>query len=247
MNSVNTIEDIKRLGTILCVGAHPDDETWIAGGLLAAAASNGQRVVVVTATKGESGEVNGGVIAKSLAHTRAQELHAALAILGVTEHTWLDCLDGACHREDCDMMAARLATYINDIQPDSLLTFGPEGLTGHNDHSAVSDWCSRAILQADVPVQLYHVVHTKNWYEQWGRELHQQANVFFNIDEPPFAKEAELAINFRLPSDIADRKLRALEAQPSQMEGLLSKFEGSKLPQALAQECFVRVMFTSHL
>lgn len=240
MDLISTIQDVARLGTILCVGAHPDDETWIAGGILAAATQNGQRVMVVTATKGESGTNNESRWPQAqLGEIRAQELQNALGILGVTEHQWLDCKDGECNCADCDMMASHLATIINQEQPDSILTFGPEGLTGHADHTAVSEWCSQAVTTARHKPVIYHAVHTHDWYEQWGRELHAQTSIFFNIDEPPLVDSNMLGIDFALPTELRDCKYRALQAQASQMEELLSKFESGILPEALAQECFI--------
>jgi N-acetyl-1-D-myo-inositol-2-amino-2-deoxy-alpha-D-glucopyranoside deacetylase len=79
-------------GPLLAVFAHPDDETLLAGGLLALAAAQGRRVVVVTATRGERGEMIGrpdleGTDAVPL--VREQEVAAALRALGVREHHWL--------------------------------------------------------------------------------------------------------------------------------------------------------------
>lgn len=85
-------------GPVLAVFAHPDDETLLAGGLLALAAAEGRRVVVVTATRGERGEMIGrpdleGTDAVAL--VREQEVAAALGALGVREHHWLGDLVGA--------------------------------------------------------------------------------------------------------------------------------------------------------
>ncbi|GMA30579.1 PIG-L family deacetylase [Litorihabitans aurantiacus] len=80
-------------GPLLAFFAHPDDETLQAGGLLALAAAAGRRVVLVTATRGERGEMIGRPDLEgtdAVAQVRAQERAAALAALGVTEHHWLD-------------------------------------------------------------------------------------------------------------------------------------------------------------
>ncbi len=45
MKQIHNFEDIKKLGTILSVWAHPDDETFTCGGILATAVKNGQQVV----------------------------------------------------------------------------------------------------------------------------------------------------------------------------------------------------------
>ncbi|TGO04124.1 PIG-L family deacetylase [Serinibacter arcticus] len=87
------------LGPVLAVFAHPDDETLLAGGLLALAASRGRRVVVVTATRGERGEMIGRPDLEgtdAVPRVREQEVAAALEALGVREHHWLgDLVDGA--------------------------------------------------------------------------------------------------------------------------------------------------------
>lgn len=240
MDSIRTPDEIEELGTILCIGAHPDDETWIAGGVLATAARNGQKTVVITATKGEAGTTDEERWPqKELGNIRAQELHESLRILGVEEHGMLECLDGECHRADEQDMALQLAVVMHRERPDTVLTFGPEGLTGHSDHAAVSRWVSKALQLVDGNPKLYHATHTLEWYERVGKELDEKADVFFNIERPPFVDETELAINFELPDDIADIKLKALQAQASQMEGLLDKFEKGRLPEALAHECFI--------
>lgn len=237
--AIKSTEDIKQLGTILCVGAHPDDETWIAGGILAAAAKNGQKVVVITATKGEAGTTDQERWPQQLlGNIRTQELHNSLRILGVEEHGMLECLDGECDQADEQDMALQLAVVMHRERPDSVITFGPEGLTGHSDHAAVSRWVSKASKLVDGDPKIYHATHTLEWYERVGRELDKKANLFFNLQEPVLTREGELAINYDLPDEIADLKLKALQAQPSQMEDLLSKFKAGKLPEALAQECF---------
>lgn len=85
-------------GPVLAVFAHPDDETLLAGGLLALAAAQGRRVVVVTATRGERGEMIGRPDLEgtdAVAQVREQEVAAALRALGVREHHWLGDLVGA--------------------------------------------------------------------------------------------------------------------------------------------------------
>ncbi|QJW38532.1 GlcNAc-PI de-N-acetylase [Cellulosimicrobium protaetiae] len=88
-------------GGLLAVHAHPDDETLATGALLATWARAGQRVTVVTCTRGERGEVIDtpahptGVghlegDGPALAAHREGELARALAALGVADHVFLD-------------------------------------------------------------------------------------------------------------------------------------------------------------
>jgi len=85
-------------GGLVAVHAHPDDETLSTGALLAAWAAAGRPVTVVTATRGERGEVIPAALrhlqgdGPGLAAHRSGELAAALAALGVTDHVFLDTL-----------------------------------------------------------------------------------------------------------------------------------------------------------
>jgi len=77
------------------VWGHPDDEAYLSAAIMAVAADNGQRVVCVTATRGELGTSDPETWPpEKLAAERTRELEACLATLGVTEHHWLDYPDG---------------------------------------------------------------------------------------------------------------------------------------------------------
>ena len=60
LSPARTITDAARLGTVLGIWAHPDDEAFLSAGLMAAARDAGQRVVCVTATLGEHGTSDPG-------------------------------------------------------------------------------------------------------------------------------------------------------------------------------------------
>lgn len=89
--------DPDQLGTILGVWAHPDDETYLSAGLMAAAARAGRRVACITATRGEEGswDEERWPTAK-MGKIRQAELEKGLKVLGITEHYWLDYHDGKC-------------------------------------------------------------------------------------------------------------------------------------------------------
>lgn len=122
-------------GGVVGVFAHPDDETLGAGGLLASAARSGAGAAVVTATRGELGEVIPREQAyleedrPALAHTREHELSRALQALGVTAHRFLDTVPGLSDRRprrfsDSGMAWARpgLAGAGPDAGPDAFIS-----------------------------------------------------------------------------------------------------------------------------
>lgn len=233
-----SVFDISQLGSILSVWAHPDDETWTAAGVLATAAANRQPVCCVTATRGELGtQDETRWPADQLGKIRQDELHQALAILGISDHKWLDYRDGQCHQADIDQAANKLLPIIESFQPDSVLTFGPSGTTGHPDHIAISNWASKALSKARLkkPLKLYHSVISQEWYEKTGRKLDKKFDIFFNIDKPPLKPETRMDIAFRLPKQLCATKRSALKAQASQTEGI---FQSSKPQEIHDIVCF---------
>ncbi len=234
-----TTDDVRLLGTILGVWAHPDDESFVAGGLLAAAAQNGQTVACVTATKGEAGVRD---IVKyppaTLGETRAAELQTALGILGVPRHSWLGYADGHCNEATEADAVAQLLALIGQYRPDSIVTFGPDGLTGHDDHRMVSRWAGLAADAAAVRPRIYHAVYTPEQYDR-ARLLDKQVNLFFNIERPPLVEPHDCAIAYWLPQEILLLKRRAFEAMPSQMDDLLRLLPGEKFNQIFGSEYFV--------
>ncbi|HUS60925.1 MAG TPA: PIG-L family deacetylase, partial [Acidimicrobiales bacterium] len=79
------------MATLVCFHAHPDDEAIATGGVMARAAAEGHRVVLVTATDGGQGEVAEGFLAagETLAARRRVENEAAAAVLGAARVAWL--------------------------------------------------------------------------------------------------------------------------------------------------------------
>ena len=148
MAALKTAEDLKSLGTIMGVWAHPDDDTYSMAGIMAAV-KNGQKVVIVTATRGEAGvQDETRWPAAQLGEIRCREMTKALSILGVSRHHWLDYPDGGCKDIDQREAISKIAELIQQYKPDSVLTFGPDGMTGHDDHKTISRWASKAIQKA---------------------------------------------------------------------------------------------------
>src|SRR3954465_12949413 len=113
------------LGTVLSVWAHPDDETYLCGGLMSEAVRRGNRVVCVTATRGELGspDEERWPSGAPLAEARTKELMEALAELGVTEHIWLAYPARGCTDVDAAEAVDRLRAVVGDVVPDTVLTF----------------------------------------------------------------------------------------------------------------------------
>src|ERR1043166_7095291 len=108
------------LGTILGVWAHPDDETYLSAGLMASAVRDGRRVTCVTATRGELGSYDAERWATAtLGKGREAELESSLRVLGVTDHRWLDYLDGSCNEVPEEEGIGRVVLLFEEVQPDT--------------------------------------------------------------------------------------------------------------------------------
>lgn len=235
---ITNVKDVKKLGTILCIGAHPDDETFIAGGLLAAATQNGQRVVCITATKGEAGVQDEMRWPKNqLANIRRLELEAALKVLGIKEHYWLDYEDGGCADQNQSEAVDKLKAIVAEVMPDSILTFGPDGLTGHTDHVAVGQWAKLAAGDAT----LYQYSLCTDHIHPALLQIDQKMNIFFNLEKPPIKPHDNCAVCFEPNDQIWSKKYDALLVMPSQTEKTTDEFSEQKLRQAWAHESFIRI------
>jgi len=210
-----TTGDVRALGTIMSIWAHPDDEAYLCGGLMAAATDVGSRVVCVTATRGELG-VTDPVRwpPERLAGIREIEMAECMRILGVSEHHWLGYPDGGCESVDPDTAAEKIAGLIREIRPDSVLTFAPDGQTGHPDHIAVHHWTAEAVRRTGIGT-LHVVANTAEWLDA---NLERFTTLGAIVGEPPQPWTGPLSIDLPLTGAVLDRKLAALAAQASQTE-----------------------------
>ncbi|MFC4999042.1 PIG-L deacetylase family protein [Dactylosporangium cerinum] len=210
-------EQVEKLGTIVSIWAHPDDETYLAGGIMAAAAELGQRVVCVSATEGEHGTDDPVAWPpERLGRTRRWEAAAAMAVLGVADHRFLGYPDGGMAALDPEEPVARIAALLVDVAPDTVLTFGPDGGTFHPDHQTISAWVGAAWDRAGRPGRLLHATMTAEHLETWG-ERYEQWRVFMTDERPVGVAPDDLAVDLRLTGAALDRKIAALLAMHTQV------------------------------
>ena len=139
---------------LLCVLAHPDDESMGTGGVLARYAAEGIETYLVTATRGEYGwqhptEPNPGPAA--LGAIREKELREAAKVLKLREVNILDYIDGFLDDAKPGEVIAIIARHIRRIRPQVVVTFGGDGAYGHTDHIAISQFTTAAAVRAADP------------------------------------------------------------------------------------------------
>lgn len=219
------------LGTMMGVWAHPDDDIYLSAGLMHVAARRGDRVIDVTATRGEGGSMDEERWPpSSMAEVRTAELMRSLEILGVAEHRFLE------GPVDVDMDtpldeagAAQVRDLMAEVRPRTVITFGPDGMTGHAAHKDVCRWATEAFhAVAPAGARLLYATYVPDVAEEWVPKLEPFG--IFRPGTPPVTPRSELGIEFELPDEVLDLKIEAISAHESQVEGLLEVFgpEGFK-------------------
>lgn len=206
-------------GAVLGIWAHPDDEAWLASGLMVRGVEAGHRVVCVTATRGEKGFPDDDPRPEpERAAVREREMAACLAILGVTEHQYLGYPDGGCADVPDEEAVELLIDILTEVRPAAVVTFAPDGGTGHPDHMAVCRWATAAVDRAGIDgTRLLYATRTRAWRERFFAGIDVSTVYMIPDLEPDDVDESELAVWFRCDDDLTRRKVRALQAQESQI------------------------------
>jgi LmbE family N-acetylglucosaminyl deacetylase len=254
---------------LLAIFAHPDDETFGAGGTMALAATADVPTWIVCATDGDQGGVEG---ARELdPELRRGELRCAMRALGVADPIFLGYGDsgmegwakpaGCLALADEEEVIERLVSVIRDVRPATVVTFDPGGIYGHPDHVAISARASEAFRRAAAepggPTTLYHQALARSDLAQWGEMEAQWAAL--RGEEQSVPKEAtaddllqqQRFVELARPDDevtthvdvrtVLDRKLAAFGCHVSQVREDWSIAPREMLDAWLGRETFVRV------
>lgn len=157
-------ETVRRARRLLLVVAHPDDEAFGCGSLLAHAAAQGAETYVCCATRGELGEPAPGrsIPPGQLGEVREAELRAAASVLGVARVDLLGWCDsgmtgdpdpGALVAAPLDDVACAIQARISELQPDVVVTL--DASDGHRDHRHVRDATLRAVERSGSDAATY--------------------------------------------------------------------------------------------
>jgi LmbE family N-acetylglucosaminyl deacetylase len=242
---------------LLCILAHPDDETLGLGGLLANSAADGVETYLITATHGERGwhrdpEDNPGF--EALARIREKELMAAADILQIKELHFLDYIDGELDQANPPEVIGKLVSHIRAIRPQVVITFAPEGGYGHPDHIAISQFASAALVAAadgdfadsQPPHRVskfYYRVITEATVDVY-RSIFDDVVMHIDGEERRAVTWPEWAVTTSIDaSDFAEQVLRAVQCHISQIpmdEGFGERLSGN-IEALCASQNFVRV------
>ena len=210
--------DLTKPLRVLGVWAHPDDEAYLSAGLMARVASAGGHVVCVTATRGGRGRLDDDPhTRRAFEALRESELRGSLAAVGAHSLRILGHgdgeLDAVPHEEGVD----EISRAIDEVRPDVVLTFGPDGITFHPDHVIVSRWVTDAWCRVGRGALLYATMTHEFLAEH--RIRHEQIGLFEGHE--PFGWDSQaLALRVDLDEHELDRKRGALAADASQTAAL---------------------------
>ena len=167
-----------------------------------------------------------------------ERLTLGIEILGVMEHRFLDGpvdVDMQAHLDEAGSEQVR--AIMQEIDPDTILTFGPDGMTGHQGHKDVSRWTTEAFRTVAKPgARLFYATQTPGFVEEVVPSL-EQFDIFMP-GTPPVTAKADLGIDFSCDDEALELKITSLEAHESQMEGLLEVFGEEGLRRFLRDEAY---------
>lgn len=195
-----------RTGGLAAILAHPADEAFTCAGALALARDAGKTTRLLIVTRGEAGNPERTPDANLAAIREAEMIRAAEAI-GLNEVTLLDGYpDGAVAAEPHERLVSEITAWLGNRRPDIVVTFGAHGVTGDPDHVAVGSaarWAVERLAAEGVAPHAVFVIAPG-----YGPGPNR-------YDLSPEEQGATHRIEI---TDVADRRLAALESHASQVD-----------------------------
>jgi LmbE family N-acetylglucosaminyl deacetylase len=223
------------MATLVSFHAHPDDECIACGGVMRKAATEGHRVVLVVATRGEQGEIPDGFLAsgEELWQRRVAETQASAEILGAQRLEFLGYTDsgmmgtpaneaaGSFWTAPVDEAAKRLAAILDEEHADVLTCYDDNGGYGHPDHIQVHRVGMRAAALAGTPRVFQNTMNRDHMLRGMQAFAEQAAAAGIEVPEitedPGFGKpESVITAAVDVTPYLADKR-RAMRAHASQI------------------------------
>jgi LmbE family N-acetylglucosaminyl deacetylase len=248
---------------VLALFAHPDDESFLCAGTFAALSDAGIPVTLVSATRGEAGEINHPDLAtpENLGEVRESELRAAMAAVGVSDVRFLDYRDSGMAGTDDnhdprafsnappEQIIKRLLSLMNEIRPTAVITFGADGIYGHPDHLRIHQLVTDAVFSSDSqanqwrPDALYYASVPRETFIEFGS---REGGPFEGTPLEELQKMGTPMAEITTTLDVAafgKRKWAALTAHLSQFgdQGPLSGIDQRDVVEFLRYERYIHV------
>jgi LmbE family N-acetylglucosaminyl deacetylase len=236
---------------LAAVFAHPDDDTFGVGGTVALHADHAD-VATILATSGEAGEIarGSGATRDNLGEVREGEARAAYAALGKPDVRieFLRYPDGGVAGVDREELTRRVTDLLAEIGPEVVVTFGPEGVTKHEDHVIVGCVGTEAFHRArerngrpDAFRRLLYVGIPWSRIREWQRMQEAAGQEPMDPDAPFMptgVDDDDIAVHVDT-SPVAERVIAALRAHRTQATEI-DEIPQDSLPEVVAHEHFVQ-------
>ena len=224
---------------LLCVTAHPDDESGAFGGALMLSARAGAETSVLCFTDGQAGHFRGeATVDEDLGQLRRAEMDGACAVLGVTRCEVLDFPDGGLAQQDFQEMVGIVVEHIRRRRPEVVLTFGGDGgVNLHRDHTVISavttmafHWAGRAEI---FPEQAGLRPHAP-------QKLYYSSTPFVSVRDRPELAKLAATVPWSLTLELGELSARKLEAfqKHHTQQGVLTRV-GDQVKKAMSVERYL--------
>ena len=230
--------EVSRPRHLLGVWAHPDDEAYLSAALMARTVEEGGRVTLVTLTDGEAGFSDDDPRpVDERAQLRRLELLSAMARIGVTDVRFIGLPDGSVAQHGGELLVETIREIMCDIRPDVVVTFGPDGITGHDDHVHNSWAVTRAWAGVGIG-DLWYAAKTQSWLDEW-RQVHDEFGVWMAGE--PAGLDPDDAVMLLEPTGAElDRKRAVLGEHQSQTTAIATALGEDSYRSWIRQEAFRR-------
>jgi LmbE family N-acetylglucosaminyl deacetylase len=230
--------DIHQPDRIVGIWAHPDDEAYLSAVLMARVIDAGGHVTVVCLTDGELGFAEDDP--RTLPERRAvrrREMRTAMSVLGVHDVIFMAAPDGGLAGNE-DALIEPLGDILRTVDPDMILSFGPEGITGHPDHIASSTVTTRVAQAEGYLDRLFYACETEAFHTEF-QHLHDELGIWMG-EQPDGTSETDVVMRLDLAPHEFDRKRAALAGHASQTDGLAAAMGEDVYKQWWRSETFRR-------
>ncbi len=223
---------------ILCVVAHPDDETFFAGGTIAKLTGSGHVVKLITATRGEAGSVGNPPLCtqEKLGQVREQELRCAAKILRISQIFFLDYIDAMLDKISIHELSKKIGKIIADEQPDIVITFNKEGGSRHPDHMQINKATTHAFGEYAAKSKKHIRLYYSDIPKSLLAKLEQLGTLYTSFGKIEGTHEDEITTVVDI-TETTEIKLKAFQCHKTQEKDWKNYIKRKDLPE-FTQEFF---------
>ena len=212
--------------TVVCVFAHPDDESFGPSGTIHKLTQE-YDVYLLCATKGQAGQDSNSGAGTSLTTRRAEELRKSAKLLGVKKVHFLGFKDGALSNNLYHKLADKIRAYMEELRPEFVITYEPQGVSGHIDHITISMTTTFVVKKLSFIKEV--------WYYCLAKErAKKKENYFIHFPEGYARSQINKIVDVSDVWNVKEKAMMLHESQRHDAERILKDYK--TLPK---EECFI--------